>query len=130
MVVNSKDLRPIPLSQIIKAMDECKIKINDQQNTKKQALDIIRELEKSQVIPIKRARMRILIHLMKDEQIEEIQEIFKENFKDEYEIEKVIRSETKFQLQVASESNLYRRLYDVIQTAKMGEDGNIQIGGK
>ena len=67
MVVNSKDLRPIPLSQIIKAMDECKIKINDQQNTKKQALDIIRELEKSQVIPIKRARMRILIHLMKDE---------------------------------------------------------------
>jgi len=35
-------------------------------------LDIIKELEKGQVLPIKRARMRLLIHLMKDEQIEEI----------------------------------------------------------
>lgn len=35
MAVNSKDLRPIPLSQIIKAMDECKIKISDQHTAKK-----------------------------------------------------------------------------------------------
>ena len=74
--------------------------------------------------------MRLLVHLTKDEQIEEIQEIFKDNFKGEYEIEKVIREQKKFHLQVAAESNLYRRLYDVIQTARMGNDGNIQIGGK
>ena len=35
MVVNTNDLRAIPLSQIVKAMDECKIKINVEKNTKK-----------------------------------------------------------------------------------------------
>jgi len=35
MVVNAKDLRPIPLSQILKAMDDCKIKINVDKSTKK-----------------------------------------------------------------------------------------------
>jgi len=35
MVVNAKDLRPIPLSQILKAMEDCKIKINVDKSTKK-----------------------------------------------------------------------------------------------
>ena len=53
MSVNSNDLTPYPLSQILKAMSECKVKLNEKQPAKKQALEILKDLEK--VIAIKRA---------------------------------------------------------------------------
>ena len=59
MSVNANDLTPFPLSQILKAMSECKVKLNEKQPAKKQALEIIKDLEK--VIPIKRAQMRVLM---------------------------------------------------------------------
>ena len=39
-------------------MSQCKVKINERDSAKKQALEIIKELEK--VISIKRAQMRVL----------------------------------------------------------------------
>lgn len=53
MTVNSESLTPWPITQIMKAMSECKIKLNEKSPAKKQALEIIKELEK--IIPIKRA---------------------------------------------------------------------------
>ena len=58
MCVNSKNLRPFPINQILQAMSQCKVKINERDSAKKQALEIIPELEK--VISIKRAQMRVL----------------------------------------------------------------------
>lgn len=57
--VNSKDNTSFPLSIIVKAMNECKAKIDHKKPAKKQAIDILKELEK--VLPIKRARMRVII---------------------------------------------------------------------
>ena len=57
MTVNSESLTPWPITQIMKAMSECKIKLNEKSPAKKQALEIIKELEK--IIPIKRAQMRV-----------------------------------------------------------------------
>ena len=65
MSVNATDLRAFPLNIILQAMSECKIRINEKQTAKKQALEILKELEK--VIPIKRARMRVLISLQSSE---------------------------------------------------------------
>lgn len=59
--VNATDLRAFPLSTILQAMTECKVRINAKQEAKKQALEILKELQK--VIPIKRAQMRIRIRL-------------------------------------------------------------------
>ena len=53
MCVNSKDLSSYPLSIILKAMSECKVKLNEKQPAKKQALEIIKDLDS--VLPIKRA---------------------------------------------------------------------------
>lgn len=42
MSVNSNDMSSWPLSQIMKAMGECNVKLNEKQQAKKQALDIIK----------------------------------------------------------------------------------------
>ena len=53
MSVNKDDLTNFPLSIVLKAMSECKVRIVENKPSKKQALDLIKELER--VIPIKRA---------------------------------------------------------------------------
>lgn len=66
--VNSNDLRAFPLNTILKAMTECKVRINEKKKAKVQALEILKELEK--VLPIKRARMRVQLILQDGKQIE------------------------------------------------------------
>lgn len=45
-------------------MSECKVKLNENRSAKKQALDIIKELEK--VLPIKRAQMLTAINFQNE----------------------------------------------------------------
>ena len=68
MAVNSKDLSSFPLAIVLKAMNECKVKVNPTQPAKKQALEIIKDLSKQ--IPIKRAQMRIKIEFKTKAQME------------------------------------------------------------
>jgi len=73
MSVNKNDLSSFPLGMIIKAMAECKtIKISENKAAKKQALEIIKELEK--IIPIKRAQMRICIKFDNLKQLVDLKE--------------------------------------------------------
>lgn len=60
MCVSSKDGVSFPLSIILKAMGECKVKLDLNKQAKKQALDIIKDLEA--VLPIKRAQMLTCIN--------------------------------------------------------------------
>ena len=53
MCVNPKDLSSYPLSIILKAMSEAKVKLNEKVSAKKQALEMIKEIDA--VLPIKRA---------------------------------------------------------------------------
>ena len=86
MSVNSTDLRPFPLNTILKAMSECKVRISDKYKAKKQALEIIKELEK--VLPIKRARMRIQVTFENGTQVGHLKSVMSTLFEGEYEIEK------------------------------------------
>ena len=61
MCVNPADLSSYPLSIILKAMSECKVKLNEKQPAKKQALEIIKEMQA--VLNIKRAQMKLKIQL-------------------------------------------------------------------
>ena len=67
MCVSSKDGGNFPLSIILKAMSECKVKLSETKSAKKQALDIIKELEN--VIPIKRAQMLTGINFQNEKQL-------------------------------------------------------------
>ena len=59
MCVDKNNLAPVPVALVQKAMLQAKIKLNDKHPAKKQALEVIKDLQK--IMPIKRAQMRILI---------------------------------------------------------------------
>jgi len=65
MCVDKNNLAPVPVALVQKMLLQAKIKLNDKQQPKKQALDVIKELQK--VMPIKRAQMRILIRFENNE---------------------------------------------------------------
>ena len=69
-------------------MSECKVKLNEQKPAKKQALDIIKDLEK--VIPIKRAQMRIVVSFENSEQSEAFKSSLTQHFDGDFTIEKII----------------------------------------
>ena len=57
--INKTDGKQFPVSIILKAMAEVSCKVNPTQSAKKQALDLIKDLQA--VIPIERAKMRLKI---------------------------------------------------------------------
>lgn len=121
--VNATDLRAFPLSTILQAMTECKVRINARQEAKKQALEILKELQKA--IPIKRAQMRVRIRLRSSPQIEQMQTVLDACFKGEYEIEK-ITSEAEagdYSIQAAADPKLYRGLHELLPKMELSEDG-------
>ena len=112
MCVSSKDGGNFPLSIILKAMSECKVKLSETKSAKKQALDIIKELEK--VLPIKRAQMLTGINFQNEKQLLEFQEQLKAKFAGEYTIDKVFAEEGQFRIVAAIEPNLFRGINDRI----------------
>ncbi|TNV77250.1 hypothetical protein FGO68_gene9400 [Halteria grandinella] len=78
--INTKDGKQFPVSIILKAMSEVNCKINPTQNSKKQALDFIKDLQK--VIPIERAKMKLKIAYENDEQRAKLVEILNQDHKD------------------------------------------------
>lgn len=88
MCVHSQNGSPFPVEIILKVMGEAKVKVNDKKSAKRQALEIIDELV-THGLPIKRARMRVIIHLTDQTQSNFIQELLKKRFDGEYLIEKI-----------------------------------------
>ena len=68
-------------------MSQCKVKINERDSAKKQALEITPELEK--VISIKRAQMRVLASFCSHELLVRFKTEMQENFANEYTIEEI-----------------------------------------
>ena len=62
--VNSKEKTQFPVSIILKAMNEVQCKVTLTKNAKKQALDIIKDLQK--VLPIERAKMKIKFNFVNE----------------------------------------------------------------
>lgn len=61
--VNPATKRPYPISIIEKAMADLHVSLKPEASAKQQALDIIKRMERSDVIAIERAAMRIKIHV-------------------------------------------------------------------
>ncbi|KAJ3099060.1 hypothetical protein HDU97_003493 [Phlyctochytrium planicorne] len=59
--VNPETKRPYTVTMIEKAMADLHFSVNPNKNTKQQALDVIRELQDKQIIPITRAQMRVRV---------------------------------------------------------------------
>lgn len=68
MCVNSGTGKPFPISQISKAMAEAKVNVQPSKSAKKQALDVIKMLEK--ILPLERAKMRLRLPTGGEETVE------------------------------------------------------------
>jgi ribosome maturation protein SDO1 len=97
LCVNPATNRPYPPSMIQKALDEIGFSVRTDKSGKSQALEGIKKLVESKVIPIQRARMRLRISgsgggkegkKVRDKLIEggSLGEILEEEFGEEYEI--------------------------------------------
>ena len=109
MCVNKETSVPFPVSMILKAMDDIKYCVKENQNEKKQALLLIKELPK--VLPIERAKMKVKFTCSNSTSAEELKtlmnEKYGENSKDE------------------EESN---SILSVLESEYIVEDGRIEIG--
>lgn len=93
--VNPSTNRPYPPSMIQKALEEIGYSVRADKSAKSQALDAIKKLIESKVIPIQRARMRLRISItgkdckkVRDKLAEAgmLGQILEEDFGDEYEL--------------------------------------------
>ncbi|KAI9343444.1 ribosome maturation protein SBDS-like protein [Zopfochytrium polystomum] len=91
--INPETKRPYPVTMIEKAMADLHFSVNPNRSTKQQALDMIKQLQEKQIIPIARAQMRLRIVLpgkegkrVKEKIAGLIDSVEDEDFGDEYEL--------------------------------------------
>ncbi|KAF0289749.1 Ribosome maturation protein SBDS [Amphibalanus amphitrite] len=61
--VNPETKRPYPVTMIEKGMKDMHFSVKPNRNSKQQALDVIKQLQSSGVMPIERAQMRLRVQL-------------------------------------------------------------------
>jgi len=61
--VNPQTKRPYTVTMIEKAMQDLHLSVNPKRSTKSQALEVIKQLQEKQLLPIQRAQMRLRITL-------------------------------------------------------------------
>ena len=95
LCVNPATNRPYPPSMIQKALDEIGFSVRTEKSAKSQALEGIKKIVDSKVIPIQRARMRLRICTTgkegkktkeKLQEAKVLKEILEEDFGEEYEL--------------------------------------------
>jgi hypothetical protein len=105
-------------------MGEAKVKLSDKKSAKKQAAEIMDKLN-AHGLPIKRARMRVIIHHKNQEQSFFIQELLAKRFEGEYVIEKLDSQQNRIHAQF--EPHLHRDISDVF-SGKSDENDKIMEG--
>jgi ribosome maturation protein SDO1 len=95
LCVNPSTNRPYPPSMIQKALEEIGFSVRADKSAKSQALEGIKKLVESKVLPIQRARMRLRVTAagkegkkLKEKMVEAnaLDEILEEDFGEEYEL--------------------------------------------
>jgi len=92
--VNPETKRPYTVTMIEKAMQDLHLSVNATRSSKSQALDVIKQLQEKNVIPIQRAQMRIRIVMANNKDTKKLREkmmpmianVEDEGFGDEYEL--------------------------------------------
>lgn len=72
--VNPQTKRPYTVTMIEKAMQDLHLSVNPKRSTKSQALDVIKQLQEKQLLPIQRAQMRIRITLQQSKESKKLRE--------------------------------------------------------
>ncbi|KAJ1546064.1 hypothetical protein HK405_007439 [Cladochytrium tenue] len=91
--INPETKRPYPVTMIEKAMADLHFSVNPSRGTKQQALEVIKQLQEKQIIPIARAQMRLRVVMptkeakrLKEKVSAYIHSTEDEDYGDEYEL--------------------------------------------
>lgn len=74
MCINPQTKRPYTVTMIEKAMQDLHLSVNPKRSTKSQALDVIKQLQEKQLLPIQRAQMRLRIILAQSNESKKLRE--------------------------------------------------------
>lgn len=72
--VNPQNQRPYTVTMIEKAMQDLHLSVNPKRSSKSQALDVIKQLQEKQILPIQRAQMRIRLTLPQTKEAKKLRE--------------------------------------------------------
>lgn len=72
--VNPQTKRPYTVTMIEKAMQDLHLSVNPKRSTKSQALDVIKQLQEKQLLPIQRAQMRLRLTLPQSNETKKLRE--------------------------------------------------------
>ncbi|KAI8390973.1 SBDS protein C-terminal domain-containing protein [Radiomyces spectabilis] len=72
--VNPQTKRPYTVTMIEKAMQDLHLSVNPKRSSKSQALDVIKQLQKNNLLPIQRAQMRLRITLPQGKETKKLRE--------------------------------------------------------
>ncbi|KAI8090308.1 SBDS protein C-terminal domain-containing protein [Gilbertella persicaria] len=72
--VNPQTKRPYTVTMIEKAMQDLHLSVNPKRSTKSQALDVIKQLQEKQLLPIQRAQMRLRVTLPQSAESKKLRE--------------------------------------------------------
>ncbi|CAO3609149.1 unnamed protein product [Cunninghamella blakesleeana] len=122
--VNPQTKRPYTVTMIEKAMQDLHLSVNPKRSTKSQALDVIKQLQEKQLLPIQRAQMRIRITLP---QGKDSKKVLKESItplvtsmeEEDYEAEEI-------EVIALVDPGKYRSINDILQTQTKGK-GQLEI---
>lgn len=72
--VNPQTKRPYTVTMIEKAMQDLHLSVNPKRSSKSQALEVIKQLQEKQILPIQRAQMRIRVTLPQGKETKKMRE--------------------------------------------------------
>ncbi|KAI8975579.1 SBDS protein C-terminal domain-containing protein [Mycotypha africana] len=121
--INPQTKRPYTITMIEKAMQDLHLSVNPKRSTKSQALDVIKQLQEKQVLPIQRAQMRIRLTLQQSNETKKLKEKLLPLCAS---IEDEDSSSMEYELIALIDPGKYRVMSDLLQKEGKGK-GQIEI---
>ncbi|KAI7905840.1 SBDS protein C-terminal domain-containing protein [Cokeromyces recurvatus] len=121
--VNPQTKRPYTVTMIEKAMQDLHLSVNPKRSTKSQALDVIKQLQEKQILPIQRAQMKVRITLLQSKESKKLREKILTLVTS---IEDEDSNSTEIELIALIDPGKYRSINDLLQNESKGK-GQLEI---
>ncbi|KAG2234235.1 SBDS protein C-terminal domain-containing protein [Thamnidium elegans] len=121
--VNPQTKRPYTVTMIEKAMQDLHLSVNPKRSTKSQALDVIKQLQEKQLLPIQRAQMRLRLTLPQSNETKKLREKILPLLTS---IEDEDSGSTEYELIALIDPGKYRIISDLLQNESKGK-GQLEI---
>ncbi|KAI7850879.1 SBDS protein C-terminal domain-containing protein [Circinella umbellata] len=121
--VNPQTKRPYTVTMIEKAMQDLHLSVNTKRSSKSQALDVIKQLQQKQVLPIQRAQMRVRLTLPQTKEGKKLREKLQPLITS---IEDEDSNSDEYEVIALVDPGNYRQINELLQSESKGK-GQLEI---